>query len=423
MITREVLPKILHWVGKEKILILKGARQVGKTTLLNEVVAEIKKKDPTAEVVFLRADDTSDAAYLRSTAILEEYLKRNHGFPNRFVTVCIDEFQNIPDAGTFLKTFFDAHKGKLQFIVSGSSSLEITKNTEFLTGRSIDFDIPRITFREYFNYENNSTVAAIPLSDFESLKLFYETYTDPIDLRFGTYLTYGGYPEVITTAGHEDKITILESIAKTYVEKDVAGFLRIENITGFNYLVRILSAQIGSLVNLSEISITTGLARNTAEKYLEVLVGTYVFHVVHPFFRNIRSELSKMPKIYALDIGMRNYFTRSFDTDGKSDGHRIENFAYLELLNRFKKEYVHFYRTTGGAEIDFVVELPNNSVLLAEVKYRQKPSLPVAMRNFEKRYPEVVSEKIILTKNVIRKDPDGTIFLPVNLLPFVDLTS
>ncbi len=423
MIQRDILPQILHWVGKEKILILKGARQVGKTTLLKQIIAEIQKKDTPDSTVYLRADDSENSQYLQSPATLEEYLKRNHGFPSRFTYVLIDEFQTIPNAGLFLKNIFDAHKGKLQLIVSGSSSLEITKNTEFLTGRSIDFDIPRISFREYFNYENKSDIVAIPLSHFDEISLFYKTYSNSINLRFKEYLRFGGYPEVITTTEYKDKQVILESIVKTYIEKDIAGFLRIENIIGFNNLAKILSDQIGNLVNLSEISTTTTLSRNTAEKYLNVLIGTYVFHLVTPFYRNIRSELTKMPKVYSLDIGIRNYFTRSFDADHQLDGHLIENFVYLELLQQFKKDYIHFYRTIGGAEIDFVIENTGDSIILGEVKYRPKASIPVAMKNFVERYPNITSNKILFTKNILRKDPDGTVFIPVDLLPFINLKS
>lgn len=422
MIQREILSQILHWVGKEKILILKGARQVGKTTLLQQIIAELKGKNVAASTVYLRADDVGNSQYLQSTATLEEYLKRNHGFPARFAYVFIDEFQTIPNAGLFLKNIFDAHKGELQLIVSGSSSLEITKNTEFLTGRSIDFDISRISFREYFNYENQSSIGTIALSHFDELELFYKTYSDSIDLRFREYLAFGGYPEVITTVEHKDKEVILESIIKTYIEKDIAGFLHIENITGFNNLIKILADQIGNLVNLSEISTTTTLSRNTAEKYLGVLVGTYVFNLVTPFYRNIRSELTKMPKVYALDIGICNYFTRSFDADHRLDGHLIENFVYLELLHQFNKDRIHFYRTIGGSEIDFVIEGTGDTVILGEVKYRPKAGVPVAMKNFVARYPDAVSKKIIFTKNTLKKDSDGTVFLPVNLFPFVDIS-
>lgn len=423
MIKREILPQILHWVGKEKILILKGARQVGKTTLLKQIIAEIEKQDAKTSIVYLRADDPKNSQYLQSTAVFEEYLKRSHSFPSRFVYVFIDEFQTISNAGLFLKNVFDAHKGSLQLIVSGSSSLEITKNTEFLTGRSIDFDISRISFREYFNYETKNEIHVLPLSRFDELELFYRTYSDTIRLHFKEYLAFGGYPEVITTTEHKDKELILESIVKTYIEKDIAGFLHIENITGFNNLTKILSDQIGNLVNLSEISTTTTLSRNTAEKYLDVLIGTYVFNLVTPFYRNIRSELTKMPKVYALDTGIHNYFARSFNADHQLDGSLIENFVYLELLHQFKKDYIHFYRTIGGAEIDFAIESTENKMILGEVKYRTKTTIPVAMKNFVARYPGITSQKIIFTKNTIKKFPDGTVFLPVDLLPFSDITA
>src|SRR3989344_6695136 len=204
MIKREILPQILHWVGKEKILILKGARQVGKTTLLQQVIEDVKKNYTTASIVYLRADDSKNDQYLQSAATLEEYLKRNYDFPLKFAYVFIDEFQTIPNAGLFLKNIFDAHKEELQLIVSGSSSLEITKNTEFLTGRCINFDISRITFREFFNYEQKTTIPAIAISDFGALKIFYDTFSNAIELNFREYIAFGGYPEVITTIEHKD---------------------------------------------------------------------------------------------------------------------------------------------------------------------------------------------------------------------------
>jgi len=421
MIKREILSDILHWIKKEKILILKGARQVGKTTLLKQIITDIQKKDASSVIAYLQADDRENFQIFQSSATLEEYLKRTYGFPSKFVYLFIDEFQVIENAGLFLKNVFDKHKNKLQIIVSGSSSLEITKNTEFLTGRSINFDIARISFREYFNYENKSNIKAIPLANFNELKIFYKTFSDKINSYFKEYLTFGGYPEVITTLENEDKKIILSSIIKTYIEKDIAGFLNIENITGFNNLLKIFSSQIGNLVNLSEISNTTALSRNTAEKYLDILVGTYVFNFVRPFYKNVRSELSKMPKVYALDIGIRNYFTRTFDSDNSLDGGVIENFVYLHLLNQYEKDCIHFYRTIGGAEIDFIIESKENSVILGEVKYRAKANISVAMKNFSRRYPNIVKQKIIFTKDTLEKNSDGIIFIPVSLLPFTDL--
>ncbi len=421
MISREILAKITHWIGKEKILILKGARQVGKTTLLKQIITHIKQKNSTAKIVYLQADNQENSQIFQSTATLEEYLKRTCSFPHNFVYLFIDEFQTINEAGLFLKNIFDKYKEHLQVIVSGSSSLEITKNTEFLTGRAINFNITRISFREFFNYENKTNILSLDLTNFKEIELFYKTFSHKIELYFQEYITFGGYPEVITTLENNDKEIIIESIVKTYVEKDIAGFLNIENITKFNNLLKILSSQIGNLINFSEISHTTTLSRNTVEKYLTILAGTYVFNLVTPFYKNIRSELSKMPKIYALDLGLCNYFTHSLRADNSLNGNLIENFVYLHLLQEYKKDYLHFYRTIGGSEIDFVIEDSQSKVILSEVKYRPKVKLPLAIKNFSSRYPDLVSQKIIFTKDTLQKNTDGTIFLPVNLLPFINI--
>lgn len=191
-----------------------------------------------------------------------------------------------------------------------------------------------------------------------------------------------------------------------------------ENVVGFNNLIKILAGQIGQLVNNNELSNTANISINTLKKYLEILVGTYIIDLVTPYFKNIRSEISKMPKVYILDIGIRNYLLRFYNFDNKQ-GEVIENFVYNILLTQYSKEYIHFYRTNGGSEIDFVIEDKNNKLTLCEVKYRNKVSVPVIMKNFTERY-ENVGQKLIITKDILKKE--GNIyFIPAILLSFVDL--
>lgn len=335
----------------------------------------------------------------------------------------IDEFQVIDQAGMFLKNIFDKYKDKMQLIVSGSSSLEITKNSEFLTGRAINFDIARINFKEYFDFVNKTETKRMSLADFEKLELFYQTFGSKLKAAMGEYLIFGGYPEVITTRDIKDKKIILKSIIKTYIEKDIINFLKVENVSGFNNLIKILSSQIGNLINVSELSNTINLASNTLSKYFDILVGTYIFDLVTPFYKNIRSETSKMPKAYILDFGIRNYLLRSFDFDSLNNsaaiGSIMENFVYLTLLTKTPKEYIHFYRTIAGSEIDFVVEKENEKNIICEVKYKNKVKVPLAMKNFQKNYPNLIGQNIIMTKNLLKKE-DDIYYLPVSLLPFVN---
>ena len=417
MINREILEKIKPWLGKEKVLVLKGARQVGKTYLLKEIKKDLESSGN--QVAYLFADDLSNQEILKNTANLELYLKQYFDFPNKFVYLMIDEFQVIENAGLLLKNIFDQHKGKLQLIVSGSSALEINKNSEYLTGRAINFDVSRINFKEYFDYREKIDTKRIKLDNLPELKIFFETFGAKLEAGLGEYLSYGAYPEVLTTQNVSEKEIILKSILKTYIDKDIINQLKVENITGFNNLIKLLAGQVGQLVNSSELSNTANISVNTLKKYLEILSGTYIIDLMTPYFKNIRTEISKMPKVYVLDNGIRNYLLRSFSLDLDGQGEVIENFVYNTLLTQYQKEYLHFYRTVGASEIDFVIEDKNNQLTICEVKYRNKISVPVIMKNFVERYPNV-GKKLIITKDLLKKEKD-IYFVPAILLPFVDL--
>lgn len=416
MIQREILQKIKPWLGKEKILIIKGARQVGKTYLLREIKKDLEKSGK--RVAYLLADEIDNKPILKSSASLVLYLERYFNFPNEFVYLMIDEFQVLEEAGLLLKNIFDKHKNKIQLIVSGSSALEINKNSEYLTGRAIYFNVDRVNFKEYIDFREGISTKRYNLADFSELGIFFETFKSKFELSIGEYLSYGGYPEVLTTQSAEEKEIVLKSIIKTYIDKDIINQLNVENVTGFNNLIKILAGQIGQLVNNQELSNTANISINTLKKYLEILTGTYIIDLVTPYFKNIRSEISKMPKVYVLDIGIRNYLLRSFELGLEGRGGVIENFVYNTLLAQYGKEYVHFYRTSGGAEIDFVIEDKNNKLMLCEVKYRNKVKIPVIMKNFEERYGNV-GRKLIVTKDLLKKEND-VYFIPVILLPFVD---
>ena len=417
MIKREIFNKIENWLGKEKILIIKGARQVGKTFLLKEI-----KKDLEAagkKVAYLSADDLDNAPILKNAASLELYLNEYYNFKEDFIYLMIDEFQVLEEAGIFLKNIFDKHKKRMQLIVSGSSTLEINKNSEYLTGRAIHFNVARVNFKEYFDFKEDINTKRYHLDNFKELEVFYETFKSKLETRLMDYLAYGAYPEILTTEGAVNKMEVLKSIIKTYLEKDIINQLNVENVTGFNNLIKILSSQIGQMVNMKELADTANLSLNTVKKYLEILVGTYIIDLVTPYFKNIRSEISKMPKVFLLDVGIRNYLLRSYELNVESAGKIIENFVYNTLLFGYSKEYIHFYRTNIGSEIDFILEDKGGNLTICEVKYRNKVNPPVIMKNFLAKYKDI-NRSIIVSRDVLKKE-QGTYFIPAVLLPFIDL--
>lgn len=420
MIKRKDLENIKSWIWKSKILILKWARQVGKTTIMKEIENYIKDVLKESRVVFLQADKIDNSNLFSSPENLINYLKIQHNFPNNYVYLFIDEFQFIKEAGLFLKNIFDEYKDNLQIIVSGSSSLEISKNSEFLTWRAINFYIDRISFANYFNYkENIESPQKFELDNIEWMKVFYEIYKNKLEFHLLSYLNYWWYPEVLASTDNNDKKSIISQIIETYMQKDIIDFLKIENITAFNNLIKLLCSNIWNLININEISSTLNISMQTVNKYLDILEWTFVFSRVLPFFKNTRKEISKMPKIFVEDIGIKNFSLREFDSMGKKIDlwREVENFVYNELRKKLDKNQIYYYRTVSKAEIDFVIEKSYEKYDIIEVKYRNKVNLPIVVKNFGENYN--VLKKIIITKDILTYENEIK-YIPACLFPFMN---
>ena len=417
MVKREIFEKLVKYLWKDKIMILKWARQVGKTTLMKELIEYIEKSNkPNVDYFFVSADDIYNQDILQTPEHLVKHIKTNHKFPKKFVYIFIDEFQYIKNAWLFLKNIFDKYKWQLQLIVSGSSSLEITKNTEFLTGRHISFLINKINYFEFCRYKLGN-VWYIWLDNWDDLKSMYEIRKTRLNDIFLEYIRFGWYPEIIILDDKQEKVDSLKSIFNTYIQKDIVHFLKIQNISWFNNLVKILSSQIWNLVNKSEISNTIWLDNITTTKYLDILQWTFVFSLLHPYYKNVRKEISKMPKIYIEDFWIRNISLWEIDTiTSKIDIWDIaENFVYSILRERY--DNIFFYRTKSWTEIDFIVENTYTDLDIIEVKYRRKVSIPDIFNTFENNYSNTW-KKIIITKDILKKQWN-IYFIPITIVWFV----
>lgn len=421
MIKREIFEKIKPWFGDEKIIIIKGARQTGKTTLLLHIKKYLEKNDN--KVVYLSVDQDLDNPIFKDSMLFLKYINDQYILENKKLYILLDEFQYIKNAGLFLKNIFDREKKRIQLIVSGSSSLEITKNSEFLTGRKIDFFIQTLSFKEFlsvkstnrYDYFWNFNGSIKELSD------FYKIYKKDLEINLLDYINWGGYPEVAIVKNSEKRKAILDDIVKTYIKKDVANFLRVQNILGYNNLVSVLSNQIGSLVNIDELSNTLKLNSRTVENYLDILEGTFVFQRLSPFFSNLRKVLTKMPKIYCRDFGIIKSTARQpeiFDYN-LIGGEMIENFIFGELSRIFLNEDIYFYRTASGAEIDFIIK--KDFLYSVEVKFRKNvKTMPVAMKHFASDYENKIKLNIIFTKDYIGFSKEtNSFFIPIVLTPFI----
>jgi len=415
MIFRDMINDIRPWLSQDKILVIKGARQVGKTTLLHFLKKEIEESG--RQVRYIAADlDFADPAFGDPRLFI---LRLHDLFGGKPGTVLIDEFQTIPRSGLFLKTLYDQKKDSYRYIISGSSTLELAKHAESLTGRKKEFILGPFSFKEFVR----ARLPELPLREFEAtdhsaLEDYQTLHGTALKAAYAEYLNLGGYPEPVL-APAELRLDILKELLSTYLHKDVAGYQRIENVSGFNNLVRILGSQIGSQVNKSELCATLRMNAETVNRYLDILEGTFVFSLVPPWFSNPRKEVSKMPKVYVSDPGIllasgaRAPARLHYDL---LDGHSVENAVFSSLSTRSKG--IWYWRTSGGAEVDFIVDT-DSGPLPVEVKFTaSKPSEPVAMRNFRAAYPEA-RKGLIVSRDFI--GGDELPIVPAYLLDFVQL--
>lgn len=332
MIVRQQLENIKEQCFKGKVIILLGARQVGKTTLLKNLINELQVPS-----LWLNADE-ADIFEILSSANTSTALLQIIGQHTKVVV--IDEAQQVPEIGKKLKLLYDT-KPELQIIATGSSAFDLSNSTqEPLTGRKRVFHLYPISYEE--SVLNSSVLEAKRL----------------LEAR----LIYGSYPDVINNPGRE-KI-ILQEIAQSYLYKDI---LQLEGVRKSGHIEKLLQAlafQVGSEVNFQELAKTIGnINPATVEKYIDLLEKTFVIFKLPALSRNLRNELKKGKKYYFYDNGIRNVILNNYmPIELRFDkGALWENFLLSErnkqnnYLGNFPNCY--FWRTHDQAEIDYIEEI------------------------------------------------------------------
>ncbi len=431
MFQRRLLQEVLAWINDPDILVIIGSRQVGKTTLLSQIIEHLLANGTSAiDIFYFNLDDWSLQDFFKTPADFLNFVEVNK--KNR-AYVFIDEVQRLENPGLFLKYIYDLKKN-IKLIGSGSSSLEIrAKVSESLTGRKRLFNLRPFSFDEFVTtkWPGFPAVAGkLAIGDsanlLSALGQAQSLYQASLEKWLAEYLQYGGYPRVVLEANAQRKIALLQEIYTSYLQKDIKDFFKIENIAGYNNLLKILSQQIGNLVNVSTISNILSLNQATVDKYLLVLEGTFIFKRLTPFFQNVRRELSKMPKIYALDLGLRNFAAGNFnDVLLRGDrGEMAENFAFTELERLVEApNELHFWRTQTKAEVDFIIEFPS-ALIPVEVKFTamKAPELTRSFNNFLTNYQPNLG--VIFTKDYLGRtqvNQAEVLFLPLWSLLFLKL--
>jgi uncharacterized protein len=374
MIKREIFDTINKRLFKRKVIIITGARQVGKTTLLEQII----KSNNNYPVLLLNCDEADNRISLENATSTQ--LKSLIG-NNKLIL--IDEAQKVMNIGNTLKLFVD-NINDIQLIVTGSSAFDLRNRlNEPLTGRKVEYNLYPFSTNEIIN--NTSII--------EEKRLLEQR------------LIYGMYPDVVNNVA-DARITLKE-LVNSYLFKDLFMYRDIRNPDGLNRLLIALALQLGGEVSYFELSKTLGIDKETVERYIDLLEKVFIVFRLSSFSRNIRNELKKSKKIYFYDNGVRNSLINNYNPISlRNDiGALWENFIiserkkYIEYNNIYCNTY--FWRTHSQQEVDYIEER-DGKLYAYEIKWniRKTPKLASAFKN---AYPEN-SYDIITPKNYLESD-------------------
>lgn len=359
MIARTLSETLKAKIHFRKIIVLYGARQVGKSTLLHELFMDRQ------DVLWMNGDEASTLSFFENFSV-ERFLSIMGGKS----TVVIDEAQNILNIGLKLKQIYDRHP-EIQIVTSGSSSFDLAnKINEPLTGRKLEYRLFPLSFQELAGHNG----------------LFEEKK------KLKTRLIFGSYPDVVTSPGEEREI--LENLASSYLYKDILRWENLKKSERLTKLLQALALQIGSQVSYAEVGNICGLDGKTVEKYIAVLEQAFIIFRLSSFSRNLRNELKFSRKIYFYDNGIRNAIIGNYnDISLRGDAGALwENYMISERvkLNSYRQKYAktYFWRTKDMSEIDYIEENDGN-LHAYEFKWnaRRHPSAP---KSFSTAYPDAI---------------------------------
>ena len=374
LIKRKILIKINKWIDSKKILILNGARQVGKTTILKEIGHALKTKNKNFVYLNLESFQVADCLNVNPDNIFDFIPDKD-----LFYYVLIDEIQILDNPSHFLKYIYDTYDN-LKLIVTGSANLEIkAKLQDSLAGRKITFFVNPLSIDEILDYEKLNKQTKNPLEQ------------QKIDKIFKEYLVFGGLPEIYLEKNKEKKKELLQEYLGTYVNKDIRSLISDINISKFNQLNIALSHLIGNLINKNELSNNIGIDNRTLNKYLDLLKYSFIFDFIPPYFSNPLTQIKKMQKVYCFDFGIRNAILNNFiEINLRNDSDKLfENFIYRVLKEKYQE--IYFWRTIKGSEVDFVYQ--ENGLNIIEAKYK-KFAIPKAGQSIKQAIKSLQPNKI-----------------------------
>lgn len=367
IIKRVLEPTVKRYLFRSRVVIIYGARRVGKTTLVKGLLEEYQESKRTR---YINCDDLTNQRVL---AVQEAVALK--AFLGDHDLVILDEAQNVPDIGKVLKILVDTYP-EMQIIATGSSSFDLANRAaEPMTGRVFPFELYPLSLQEVAGSKGYSE----------------------IEQRLENLLRFGLYPDILDEPG-EDAVLKLNELVSNYLYKDILAYAGVRKSTVIANLLRLLALQLGNQVSYNELAQNLGIDGKTVAAYMDILEQCFVIFKLTSFSRNLRNELKKSFKIYFYDLGVRNALIQAFNPLAlRADvGALWENFCIVERLklNKYNRRAAapYFWRTRTQKEIDYIEEYEGR---LYGYEFKWGVTKPISPpQEFLEAYPGSAVERI-----------------------------
>ena len=371
------------WSDNRRAHLVVGPRQAGKSSVLWAHLAGLGQP-----VLYLDCEQTVVQSWCGAAPL---FLDDLDGLFDEPVPVLFDEIQHLEEAGLFLKGLVD-RRYPCPLLVTGSSSYHLGARTrESLAGRAT-----RTTLLPFSWAEVTQDLEGRPA-------LLRQREAEQ---RLDRHMVVGGYPDAWLA---DDPAPILGELVESFVLRDASDRFQIGRPDAFRGLLRLLARQVGSLVNLSEWASLLGVSRDTVASYLAILEESHIIVSLRPFAGGKRSELTSRPKVFPVDPGIRNHLVGDLSPpDDRTDtGPLLESWVCSELHKSIPRgSTLHFWRSTSGAEVDFVIA-GADGIRAVEVKAQRmkRPSLPRACRSFIQAYQP--GRMVVVNRGLVHEEKLG----------------
>lgn len=339
---RHLYYSIKKYINHKNAILITGARQTGKTTLLKLIFNEL----PKTQKAWFDFENPFDVKFFEEIdySAIERKLTLKTTASGKIRYIFIDEIQNFPEITKIMKYLIDHYH--IKFFVTGSVSFYIRNLfPESMAGRKFEFHLSPLTFVEflYFKKRIKSLAKEKKLDTKQKSEFDYELYAQD----YQEYKQFGGLPEVALASSIEEKQDIIKNIVKSYFEKDVIRFGHFSEIHHMRNLIPLLARRIGSKVDITKISQELSVSRKTTYDYLYFLETTFFISLISPYSKSVDRRVAGGKKLYFIDNGIANYLT------SLNQGQLLENAVYNQL-----KHYgnINYYQTQKGKEIDFILD-------------------------------------------------------------------